>query len=751
LKVHKLELEIDWSVKLGFWRGRMLDFIAQSSQGALTMERAARSRQVVRFGVFELDLRTRELRKQGVRIKLQGQPFQILEMLLEQPGELVTREELQQRLWADGSFVDYEQGLNIAIKKLRLALGDSADSPRFVETLARRGYRFIAPVEGAVDGSDVCTERNVSAAPAHPENKPLRKTRWTVSRLVWSGVLLALMTALTVWFHVAHSGSKSSISPPRIIPLTSYPGEEIYPALSPDGNMLAFSWNGEKEDNFDIYVKLLDSGAPMRLTTNPADDFSPVWSPDGRNLAFLRSNGQYFDIILIPALGGVERKLWQSEVKSAWELVGLSWSPDGKFLAFADKSSESHQSIFLLSIETGERRRLTYPPECLDDLIPAFSPDGQSLAFVRSPEGIYLVSLLEGTSRNQPRRLALDGKTIGGLTFSSDGRSVVFSSYRNGNNLSLWRISTHGGEPQRLSVGEQNVLSPSVARHGDRLVYRQDASDMNIWRIEALHPGPHPFTTTRHPPTRLIASTTDDMDPRFSPDGKKIAFSSGRSGWFEIWVCDSDGRNPIQVTDLGGQESGSPRWSPDGRFIAFDSAKEGSTDIYVTRAEGGTPRRLTTEDSHDARPSWSKDGRWIYFGSNRSGDFQIWKLPSQGGTAVQVTRQGGYEALESPDGKWLYYAKQDNVKGIWRVPVEGGEESQVIADGQVGLWGVATPGIFLLGVHLAPPCVKLFSFATHRLTEITTLKDSRVIAEGSTTAVSPDGPLDLIRPIWPAW
>lgn len=339
--------------------------------------------------------------------------------------------------------------------------------------------------------------------------------------------------------------------PPRIVPLTSYQGIERCPAFSPDGNMVAFSWNGEKEDNSDIYVKLVGGGTPLRLTTNPADDSSPVWSPDGRNLAFLRSNGQYVDIMLIPALGGVERKLWQSEVD------GLSWSPDGKFLAFADKSVEGRDSIFLLSIETRERRRLTYPPEYSGDGTPIFSPDGQSLAFVRSPEDIYLLSLAEGVPRGEPRRLTFDAKTIGGLTFSSDGHSLIFSSNRLGSQR-LWRIATSGGEPEPLPVGEQNAWSPFIASHHDRLVYEQIVEDFDIWRIEVQNLGLHPFTTTRHPPTRLIASTAKDMDPRFSPDGKKIAFSSVRSGWFEIWICDSDGSSPIQVTELGAQESGSP-------------------------------------------------------------------------------------------------------------------------------------------------------------------------------------------------
>jgi Tol biopolymer transport system component/DNA-binding winged helix-turn-helix (wHTH) protein len=740
LKLRELQLEINKRSEVfvfGFLS--VLNFGAHDSQ-VRRMEAAIRSRQLVRFGIFELDLRAGELRKQGVRIKLQGQPFQVLEMLLEQPGEVVTREELQQRVWADGSFVDYEQGLNIAIKKLRLALGDSADNPRFIETLARRGYRFIAPVEGTIDTSTVeefFTGPTVSEPRTTPAEQDTRAGAKKRKRrpLVWLAAFLALTAGLGVWLCLYHPGTKSPNLPLRILPVTSFPGFEMDPAFSPDGNMVAFSWNGEKEENFDIYVKLLHSGAPLRLTSNPADEISPAWSPDGQYLAFLRSNGQYLDIILIPALGGPERRLGQSQADTRWmPPVGLSWSPDGKFLAFVDKSPEGRESISLLSIETGERRRVTYPPKYLEDRTPVFSPDGQNLAFSRSSGDIYLLLLAQGLPLGEPRRLTFDEKEIWGLTFSSDGRSVVFSSNRAGN-YSLWRIATAGGEPQRLAVGEQNTFSPSIAAHHDRLVYELASNDMNIWRADALSPGRSPFTSTRHPFTRLIASTGDDLDPRFAPDGKRIVFASNRSGCDEIWVCDSSGTNSMQVTNLC--DSGSPNWSPDSRQIAFNSQKEGYQDIYVVSAEGGTPRRLTTHSSHDGGPSWSMDGRWIYFASNRTGDVQIWKLPSQGGTAVQVTRNGGREAFESPDGKWLYYIKEAK-NGIWRIPVDGGEETQVIDEGQLGLWGVANSGILLVSLEVIPPRVKFFSFATHRLIEITTLKDWKGVVDTS-GAVSPDG------------
>jgi Tol biopolymer transport system component len=243
-------------------------------------------------------------------------------------------------------------------------------------------------------------------------------------------------------------------------------------------------------------------------------------------------------------------------------------------------------------------------------------------------------------------------------------------------------------------------------------------------------------------PTKFIASTKQDGFPQFSPDGKKIAFASDRSGSEEIWVCNNDGSNPVSITSSGGAKTGSPRWSPDGRQIAFDSAKAGSQDIYTVSAEGGTSRRLTTENSADVRPSWSKNGDWIYFGSNRTGDWQVWKIPSDGGAAIKVTSQGGREAFESTDGQWLYYTKYPPSQGIWRVAVAGGEESQVLDHGYQGLWAVLDSGVAL--ARLAPesvPVIEFFSFATRSLTTIRKPPKDLLRTNwfGTSLAVSPDG------------
>ena len=678
------------------------------------MDRSAKVGRVLRFEAFEVDLEERELRCSGLKIKIQEQPFQILVLLLERPGAVLTREHLQKALWPDGTFVDFEHGLNTAVKKLREALGDSAEIPHFVETVARRGYRFIGKVEAPV-----------AAIPS------ARPTAWQRLFTTRNTVLAGLMVgALALSFLYYHHSLRSKTGQLAVTPAVTNVGEKYTPSLSPDGQHLAFVWNGGTGPHFNLYVKVVGTEESLRLTNQESLDFNPVWSPDGRYIAFCRILKGATGIYVISALGGAERRvrntLWDDrEFDEAFGFGRLSWSPDGKVLAYSDRASPSEAaSIFLLTLDSLEVRRLTSPVRSRGDFNPEFSPDGQTLAFARDSQGVQSIYAIL-VSGGEEQRLTSDTTQKLGLAWTPDGREIVFAD-----SSWLWKKSLRGGEPKRLQFG-QDGFQPSI--RANRLVYVQRKWNKNIWRrnLNSL--------VSAGPPEEFISSTRGESGPQFSPDGSKIAFESTRTGVYEVWLCRSDGTSLTQLTHFNASVTGTPRWSPDGQQVVFDSRPAGNGDIFVIDSQGGPSRKLTGEPSNEVVPSWSRDGRWIYFASDRTGSYEVFKMPSAGGSAVQVTRHGGFAAFESPDGRFLYYAKGLTVPGLWRVPIDRGEEVEVIGSLEAGYWGywvVVENGIYYLDTTTKAG-IAFFDITTHRITRMFDLTN-RPARQNPGLAVSPD-------------
>jgi Tol biopolymer transport system component/DNA-binding winged helix-turn-helix (wHTH) protein len=668
---------------------------------------------ILRFGIFEIDLRAGELRRDGVKLKLQEQPFQLLCMLVEHSGEVVTREELRNRLWPADTFVDFDHSLNAAIKRLRDALGDSAENPRFVETVARRGYRFMG-------------EPAIPAAPTEA-----RTRSWQRLFTARNGVLGGLAAcALALFFLYFNHSLRSKAAQPTVTPAVTNVGEKYTPTLSPDGQRLAFVWNGGAGSHFNLYVKVIGTEESLQLTKQPSLDFNPVWSPDGRYIAFCRILKDATGIYIVPALGGAERRvrntLWdEQEFDQVFRFGRLSWSPDGKLLAYSDRASRSEAaSIFLLSLDSGEVRRVTSAPRARGDSSPEFAPDGQTLAFSRDSQGVQSIYAIP-VSGGEEQRLTSDAAQKWGLAWTPDGREIVFANVG-----WLWKVSRRGGEPEKLQFG-QDGFQPSI--RGNRLVYVHLKFNNNIWRRDLNSSVP------ASPPDKLITSTRMESGPQFSPDGSKIAFESTRTGAYEVWLCRSDGSGLMQLTHFNPSVTGTPRWSPDGQQIVFDSRPAGNSDIFVVDVQGGPPRRLTTEPSNEVVPSWSRDGRWIYFASDRTGGWEVWKMPSPGGSAVQVTRHGGFAGFESPDGRFFYYAKGLTIPGLWRIPTDGGDEVELIGSLEAGYWGywaVVENGIYYLDTATKPG-IAFFDITTHRVTRLFDL-ENRPARQAPGLAVSPD-------------
>ena len=373
---------------------------------------------------------------------------------------------------------------------------------------------------------------------------------------------------------------------------------------------------------------------------------------------------------------------------------------------------------------------LTTPaPGSLGDLAAAFSPDGETVAIIRSPVlGVSDLSIVPVTG-GQPRRITFDHLKVHGLDWTADGGGLVFSSNRGGL-FGLWRVSADGGEPTWITGGGGDVDAPSSGPDG-ALAYEQWSDVTHFYRIDLERP--------EVPATPLLTSTRFDWHPSQSPAGDRLAFVSDRGGTPEIWTATLDDLRPTRRTEFGGPYLTTPRWSPDGSRIAFDARVAGNADLYLIDGDAARPRRLTDHDAEDVAPAFSGDGRWVYFGSSREDGWQIWKLPVAGGAPVRVTRDGGIVSLEAPDGRSLYVLRRE-VPGLWNVPLGGGEE-RLVSDLPLPIdhhnWIVGDSAIYFVArPEPEGPTLSRLDLATGTVSEVAPLPD---VCRDSGLALSPDG------------
>ncbi len=708
--------------------------------------------EIYEFRGFRLETAERRLSRDGKVLPLTPKAFDLLVILVRNDGRLLSKHELMELVWPNQAVE--EGNLVNNIYTLRKTLDGSASAEESViETVPRHGYRFrgnvavIAPpvapssplIFQRVTVTEIQTEEietdlpstaeveEISSRRLLPAGRPeVSGRRWKM--LTGGAVALAALLGGAGWWMKKDRLPEGP--PPKVRPLTGLRDQERDPAFSPDGGRLAYAAKPPNQDNLDIFITAPGELSPRRVTQTPANEINPAWSPDAKRIAFQRqrtgSDGQALYDIIIRSLDDGAEKL----VATAGE-AGFDWSPDGKLFVLNNKLDPDHPlRLHLIEAETGVRRELQTDSTIVGiDLHPKFSPDGKTVAFCRgamNPGDIFTVPVNGGPMR----RVTTENARVERLAWLPNGKELIYSSDQSGV-FSLWRVPATGGPSTLIGGATGAPVALAVAPKGDRLAYQMVDSDLNIWKLAAGSDRPELF----------VGTTQSDDSPQFSPDGRRVAFSSNRSGSSQIWTCTADGSDQKPLTAFVGHfVTGSPRWSPDGKWIAFDSNYGDFTDVFIISADGGEPKKMTDGISINSLPAWSADGKWIYFCSRRSGTRQLWKVPVDGGAPLQITRDGGWESWAT--ATQVFFTKRRRAGGIWTVPLDGGPETVVPELAEVPghrYWMATGRGIwFTTSPEGGQSELKFFDFASRAVTTARKLPALSPFPNPAGLAVSPD-------------
>jgi Tol biopolymer transport system component/DNA-binding winged helix-turn-helix (wHTH) protein len=636
-----------------------------------------------RFDDVVVDRENFRVVKGGEARTLAPRAFDLLVFLVEHRGRVVEKQELFDEVW-EGAFVT-DNALTKAVKEIRQAIGDDASAPRYIETVPKRGYRFIAEVEPDAPAEEprVAVATSSVAPPAPPRR---------AVPVIAAAVVLVLLATIGLFLLVGR-GVKSPTAVVdaealRMVQVTTWSGLDMFPDFSPDGNSVAFC--SDRSGAFEVYVRqLAPGGREIQVTSDGQMNVEPAWSPDGATIAY--HSQQRGGIWAVPAFGGIARRV--SEFGSR-----PRWSPDGSSIAFqsdglTDISSVAFgamppSTIWVVPAGGGAPREITsrgVPSGGHGS--PAWSPDGKRLAFATYAGGedaLWTIPVDGG----EAKRLTGGGALLFDPVWSPDGASIYYVAASIAKrNFGVWRIGVSSetgeaaGAPDKVAdTGRQVSRHLAISPDGTKLAFSSVLITNDIWSV----PVSAATGEAAGPPVALTSGTSFRKTcPVFSPDGEKVAYSSALIGsTVDIWLVGADGAGSTQVTAGPGMR-GFPSWFPDGKRLAFLVKEDSPPELQVLDLEGGGAQSLLAWPRGIAFPRLSRDGSKVAFQTDEGGTINVWTSPVPVGEPKQLTFEhelAGW-ACWSPDGATIAVEiKRGNDTHIAVVPSGGGQLEQLTSD-----------------------------------------------------------------------
>ena len=621
------------------------------------------------FEGFVLDPESRIVLRDGAVVRLTPKAFDTLLVLVERPSQLITKEQLLKEVWPD-TYVE-EGNLSRNIHELRKALGDDSSESRYIETIPKRGYRFVAPVkvsvspiaradDASVPADATVIEKHTFARVISEESEEgelsSHRVESTVAALATPlvsakasrgktakqlalicGVLFvpAIVAGLIyLQFLKRDPVAPSSRAKSTLVRLTNNNASDSLPVWSSDGRKIAFASNRDGKN--EIYVMDADGSNVNRLTNNMADDDAPKWSRDGSKIVFDSDRDGNREIYVMDADGRNQTRLTTNDAIDS----GAAWSPDSSKIAFASNRDNANQfnfDIYVMNADGSDPKKIVSDEEY--DAEPRWSPDGSKILFVTGRNGNFDIYVRSSDGTEERNLTADNTRNDRHAVWSPDGSNIAFVSSRDDNN-EIYLMDSDGTNLMRVTSHSGNDTWPSWSPDGSKLAFQTDR-DGN-WEICV--------TSVEGELVQLTDAPAEDLDPAWSPDGTKIAFSSNRAGKQHIYVMSADGSSLKQVTRSAGPDV-QPSWSRDGKRIAFTSARDGNPEIYLINPDGTNEIRLTVNDANDGDPKWSAEGRILF-----TRDADIYAMDVNGSNVVRLTNTRASQPDPSPDGDKILFS-----------------------------------------------------------------------------------------------